>query len=225
MNNSFYVFAFIVIILQSCATPKITRSYLDENGTTISKEKFYNEWRYNDNKGRWDTQNGNTIKAQLSLKPKIETLKGDYQLLSVILEELSHKRYPGNTTFLISYYYKDDHCTLESNSNNNNWGKYRVRELKKHLAPQKRALEKKYKNVETLVITQEGINFESIKKLDYLYSDTNNRIFKNLFRQPNLCGSYAIIKPNGLILIYNGESRLDITARFLEPEIWNKHFK
>ncbi|MFC6861663.1 hypothetical protein [Zunongwangia atlantica] len=225
MNNYFYVFAFIVLMLQSCVTPKITKSYLDENGNTISRNKFYNEWHHNASKGRWDTKKGDTIEAKLFYKPNIETFKGDYQLLSVILEELSNKRYPRNTTFLISYYYKDDLCNLELHSNNNNWKKHRVRELKKHLAPQKTVIEKKYKDVETLVITQEGINFESIKKLDYLYSDTNNRIFKNLFRQSNLCGSYAIIKPNGLILVYNGESRLDITAKYLEPDVWYKYFK
>ena len=224
MNKYFYVFAFIVLLLQSCVTPKITKSYLDENGNTISRKKFYNAWHHNASKGRWDTKKGDTIEARLTAKPRIERLEGNYQLLSIILEELSHKRYPRNTIFLISYYFKDDLCNPARNSSNNNWQKHRVAALRKHVAPQKVTIEKQYKNVKTLVITQEGINYEPIKDFDYLFTDTNNRIFNHIFREPSLCGGFAIIKPNGQILVSNGESRLDFTAQYIDPEFWEKSF-
>ena len=143
MCKYLYICLFCILtILQSC-THKITKSYLDENGNTISRKEFYNEWSHNAEKGRWDTRKGYTIEAKLTSKPRIERLEGNYQLLSITLEELSHKRYSRNTTFLISYYFKDDLCNPARNSSNNNWQKY-SNKLSSYLSSQDQYLDSHY---------------------------------------------------------------------------------
>jgi hypothetical protein len=215
---------FIVPLLQSClSTQKSTREtsvWLDEQGKEVSEEKYRNKWGKDGGFARWDkVEDGKRI-ATLP-KPIYERLQGSYQGLHTILENLSGKEYENNTTFLLDYVYKDDFC---SSKYSNNWNKSTTKERKKFLDPQKKEIEKKYENVVILHLFQEGVTFKSSEDNCYFYTDTKNIILKNLFQEPAFCGSHAIIKPDGKILIRNGEYRLDWMAEFIEPENWNKIF-
>jgi len=59
---------------------------------------------------------------------------------------------------------------------------------------------------------------------EYFYSDRNNYFRNNYFIRPTLCGSFAALKPNGELLIRNGENRLDLFAEVLEKENWSNFF-
>ncbi|MFV9483013.1 hypothetical protein ACNI3T_04205, partial [Christiangramia sp. ASW11-125] len=56
------------------------------------------------------------------------------------------------------------------------------------------------------------------------YIDQENFFRNNIFIQPTLCNSFAAIKPNGQILVRNGESRIDFFAKFLMDENWSQFF-
>ena len=59
---------------------------------------------------------------------------------------------------------------------------------------------------------------------EYFFTDKSNFIQKNIFPTPTLCGSFAAIKPNGDILVKNGENRIDLFAQYLKDENWNNFF-
>jgi len=41
----------------------------------------------------------------------------------------------------------------------------------------------------------------------------------------SFCGSSAALKPNGELLIYNGEGSISIITKNLETDKWNQFFK
>ncbi len=58
-----------------------------------------------------------------------------------------------------------------------------------------------------------------------IFSRTEITSLENTFLKiPTLCGSYALIKPNGQALVRNGEYRPDWLVSLLQPENWNINF-
>lgn len=73
---------------------------------------------------------------------------------------------------------------------------------------------------------EEGITLQNnpASPEEFFYSDTENFLKNTLFQNPSFCGSFALIKPNGQVLIRNGENTAGLMADYLEPEIWNQLF-
>ncbi len=215
---------FIGLLLQSCSsTQKLTGKtsvWLDEYGKEVSEEEFRNKWGKDGGFARWDKIEDDKRIATLP-KPIYERLQGSYNGLHTILENLSGKEYANNTIFLLDYVYKNDLC---SSKYSNNWNKSTTKERKNFLDPLKVGIEKKYDNVIVLHLFQEGVTFTPLKDNSYFYTDTGNLILNSLFQKPAFCGSHAIIKPSGEILVRNGEFRIDWMAKFIETENWNKIF-
>ncbi len=199
------------------------RTYIDEKGDTINKYKYFKKWRnkdlllsawhYKDKKG----------KRYLTLKNDLY-LQETYAFNSIKseIEELINIKIPDSTVLLIEYTYKDDLC---SSSRDNNWTRSEISERKKFTDPMRTSLIKKH--VLLISLFEPGITLKNKpkSKYEYFYTDKNNFFRKNLFINPTLCGSFALMKTNGQCIIRNGEYRADNMAQHLKPENWNLFFE
>ena len=71
----------------------------------------------------------------------------------------------------------------------------------------------------------EWVSTLSMMKDEYFYNDSNSFFRINLFKNPTLCGSYGLIKPNGQTIIRNGEYDIMSIYKHLKDRIWNKFFR
>lgn len=83
------------------------------------------------------------------------------------------------------------------------------------------------KNIKIISFYENGISLHNDPESEeeYFYNDSHSFFRLNLFKNPTLCGSYGIIKPNGQTLIRNGEYDLISVNKHLKPRIWNRFFK
>jgi len=197
--------------------------YLDENGSEISKTEFQKKWL---NKelflSRWDSL-GKDKKRYAILKKDLY-LKGTFNFTQIKkqLEEITNKKISDSSIILLEYYYKDDKC---SSTWNNKWTKSDVSDRKDFLYPIQDQLKKN--NIIYFALFEKGMTLknEPDNVNEYFFLDFNNFFREKFFKNPTLCGSEAIIKPNGETLIRNGEFRADWMAAHLKPEIWNRFFE
>lgn len=196
--------------------------YIDEKGDTLRKKIFLNKWRDKELRLiRWDsvgTKNKRicTLKKGLYQKAII-----DFSIFKKELENITNFKIKDSSTILIHYVYKDDLCTANSD---NKWTKREILERKIFLEPIKLNLNES--GITFICLFEKGILLKN--KLDnegeYFFMDQNNYFKSNIFLNKVLCGSYAIIKPNGQTIIRNGESRADRIALHLKPSIWSQFF-
>jgi hypothetical protein len=197
--------------------------YLDENGSKISETEFQNKW-HNEELflSRWDSL-GSGKKQYARLKKDLY-LKGNFNYTEIKknLEQLINRSIPDSIYILIEYYYKDDLCTPTWD---NKWTTNDILDRKEFLDPIHSALENN--NIIFIALFEKGIilNNSANDDSEYFYSDYTNYFKEKLFKNPTLCGSEAIIKPNGQTLIRNGEFRADWMAAHLKPEIWHRFFE
>ncbi|MGB1209798.1 MAG: hypothetical protein ACPG41_00145 [Lacinutrix venerupis] len=196
--------------------------YIDEKGDTINKNEYLKKWRNKDLLlSTWShiDKNGKTY---YTLKKDLY-LKGIFNYSETIkqLKKITNKNFKDSTTILIEYYFKDDLCT--SSSVKNKWDVDRITERKFFTNP----IRDELKNEEITMITlfESGIIIENKpkRKSEYYYIDKDNYFRNKFFKNPTLCGAYALFKKNGETVIRNGEYRPDQMAKHLNPEIW-KHF-
>ena len=196
--------------------------YLDENGNEIKERIFRKKWH--DKKfllSRWDYI-GENGKRYCKLKKDLYLVDSlDYLEIKTTLELTTNRKIKHNTILLIEYHYKNDLC---SNSIDNRWPKDKVAGRKEFLNPQ--LIELKKENIMLVCLFETGILLQNnIKILDeYFYLDSDDFFRKKIFTNPTLCGSYALIKPNGQTLIRNGEFRPDWMANHLKSEYWKVFF-
>ena len=147
----------------------------------------------------------------------------NYKKLKDSIEHITSKKYSDSTIFIIDFQYINDNC---SDSFSNNMTKGLISERKYFYKPIKKKIEKN-NNIIFLVLFENGIKLKNKpdSKKEYFYSDINSTFRNNLFLYSTLCGSSAIIKPDGSTLVHNGEYRPDHMANHLKPEIWNSIFK
>lgn len=196
--------------------------YFDENGNKINKSKFLKNWRDKDLLlSRWDSL-GNDGKRYVRLKKDLYLkAKSDYNYINKELEKLTNKSIPENTILLLNFNFKDDLCTSRWD---NNWTKNDIQIRKHFLDPIKATIEKD--SIIYLVLFEKGmiVKNNTKRKNEYFFLDENSFFRKNIFKNPTLCGSFALIKPNGQTLIRNGEYRADDMVQHLIPENWNLFF-
>ena len=215
---SIFVFAFLTQNLQAQKSV-----YLDENSNNISQTKFLKIWR---NKkfllSRWDSI-GENKKRYCSLKPNLYIMGVfNYDIIKKHLETSIGRDIENDKTILLEYCFKDDLCTT---TRDNSWYKSEVIDRKIFLSPIREKIEKE-QNIIYIYLFEESILLENSfnDKNEYFYKDQGNFFRNNIFKNPTLCGSYALIKPNGETLIRNGEYRPDNMVQYLKSKNWSIFF-
>ena len=156
--------------------------------------------------------------------PQYYTQKINYKKIKIEISRITNTIYNDSTTFIIGFYYKNDTTLLSENNVYNENSNYKafVKELK-------RKIEKKIPNTIVFELFENGISFSGFnkkpKKRELFYSDNNNFFKENIFKKSIPCGSECIIKPNGEVLVRNGEYRLDEMAKNIKVETWLNYFK
>lgn len=152
--------------------------------------------------------------------PAYEVINSNYDTVRKILPEYPSKIKNDSLTYIIQYFYKNDHTFLDENNKFTD----KIDTYINFIKTLKRSVEKENPNVKIYHIFEEGIDISNVKNYKYFISDKNSFFKTNFFKKSILCGSFLIIKPNGQTLIRNGEYRIDSMANHLIPDIWNKIF-
>lgn len=152
--------------------------------------------------------------------PGYEVINSNYDTLKKILPEYPSKLKNDSLTYIIQFFYKNDHTFLDENNKFTDKNDTYINFIK----TLKRSVEKENPNVKIYYIFEEGIDISNVKNQKYFINDENSFFKINFFKKSILCGSFLIIKPNGQTLIRNGEFRIDSMANHLIPDIWNKIF-
>lgn len=154
--------------------------------------------------------------------PKYSTYIVDYKIIKAEIEKITNKTYSDSTIFILNFNYLDDNCsTCFSNSMTTD----QIIFLKKYFNQHKTEIEKN-ENIKIISLFENGILLSNNPKNkdEYFYNDSNSFFRINLFKNPTLCGSYGVIKPNGQTMIRNGEHDLMSIYKHLKIKIWNQLF-
>lgn len=217
---------FSILLLTSCSTHKVptTNFYLDKDGNSISKEAFdaklvtgtsdYALWKYK--------AKDSSMVLRFS-HPEYETYNINYLQFKKSMTNLTGKTYTDNTIFILHYIFKDDYCT---NAAPNKWTPQRINNKYRYLSSNLKQVQKKYPQVVFSSHFQKEIMLPELKENQkkMIFQDLSGFLREGLFQNPSLCGSYAIIKPTGEMLIRNGEYGLQGIAKHLEPANWSQFF-
>ncbi|WP_104735537.1 hypothetical protein [Hanstruepera ponticola] len=218
-------YLFITIVVLFCFQVNFAQEniFIDENGNEIKEIDFKKKsmdrslmlsaWKHIDDKGEIVY----TLKKDLY---KIDIL--NYKEVKDQIEILINRRVPDNNTILLEYYYKDDLCT---SNRDNIWTRKEVINRKKFTNSLKRKIEKDYITYIVLFEKEIVLKNNHNNKKEYFYADETGFFRDNIFKNPTICGSFALIKSNGETVIRNGEYRADLMAKHLKPENWNLFFK
>lgn len=155
--------------------------------------------------------------------PKYSTYKVDYFIIKNEIEKITNKTYSDATIFILNFNYLDDNCAT---CFSNNMTPDLINVMKNYFKQHKNTIENN-KNIKIISFYENGISLHNDPESEeeYFYNDSHSFLRLNLFKNPTLCGSYGIIKPNGQTLIRNGEYDLISVNKHLKPRIWNRFFK
>ena len=208
------------LLLINCSN-KFGQYYLDNKGNKYNNVQFskdYPDLAFSFKKSK---DSGNiavlNIPKYIKTETNFESIKSYYN--SITSKDLNNK-----SILLISYYYKDDFCSSEWT---NIWNKEKINNEKEFYYNNiKKNIEKNYPEVIFLIFFEKGIDLKNNlgDRNEYFFSDKDNFLRDNFFKNPAFCGSQMLIKPNGKTLIRNGECRADFMANHLEPATWNSIF-
>lgn len=230
-----YLLLFILPFLSSCGSldyenidvdgqkEKALNVYTNMEGNSISQKEFnkkthqkdhhFTSYLYPEEKdGQWFLHN--------RLIKSIDTLTIDHQRLVLLLQNLTSKKLNHDSIIWLSYGFKDDflsadhyespYVALPVNLTDNTYFE---------------RLKKKYPAITFLQFFEKDIpvknNPENAE--EYVFRDQNNILRKIIFKDAANYGSSAIIKPNGEVLLLNGEhmNPHKALAYFLTRKKWN----
>lgn len=221
----------LILIIISCITPQPTgfvsmkeKIYVDQDGNKITEGEFEQKWRdRNNNLVPYEYEDKSAGQVVNVLNPLYSRYMVKYPEFSQKIEEITGKKFPGNTVFLIEYIYVNERCSTNST---NKWLKHVINKRKQFTTPNKRSIEKRIPEIVVLNFFEMGIILKNSpdSKKEYYYQDLDNFLRSAIFLHPSHCGSFALVKPNGETLVRNGESSSDYTAQHLQPEIWEQIF-
>src|SRR5690606_24717915 len=179
--------------------------FLNEKGENIGQVEFEkilkeNAFEYN----RWDNVENDSIRIA-RLIPKKQTLNVSYPEIYKTLKEITNSTFPGNPIIIIHYNYLNDLCSPAAGYNY--WDTLRIRRNKRFSDNLNRRIEQDYPNVIALHFFEPGIEIEPSQILKQFFYIDQTGFFKNtIFKIPSSCGSIAIIKPGGNVIVFNGET-------------------
>lgn len=209
-----------MLLIISCSSSSTL--HYDQNSNFIS-EREYAKVKYEEELFTWMyKEKGNTV---LTLHEFVyEPYSLSHASFTENLNKITRREFPDSTIFLIKYIYYNDLCSQFST---NNWDGEKVTfEKYFNFDPERKHLEKKYDNLVYLIFFEEEINIENNldSKMEFLFQDQGKFLRNTIFKKPALCGSYALIKPNGQLLVRNGEHDITAFAQHLKPENWKQFF-
>lgn len=221
----------LIFIIQSCVTSQIASLdrwedyiYKDPNGNQITEEEFRQKWGNEDNNlVRHDYIAKDTGRVATLSEPIYSRYMVQYEDFSKKLMEITGQDFPENTIFLLEYTYVNDLCGSNST---NKWSRQVINSRKQFTTGNKKAIEKRNPEVIILNFFETGISLKNApdSKKEYYYQDIDNFLRSTIFLQPSLCGSFALVKPNGETMVRNGESYAEFISQHLKPEIWQQLF-
>lgn len=195
--------------------------FADVAGNIISEEDYKEQskdkllWRYN--------YQDSLIVNQIIDAPEWETRTSTYSLAKKYIENTTGLKYPDETIFLIDYFLHNDYCfTLE---NQKFWNDAEAGIFYDRFLPQVKTVERTYKNLKVILLLQQELSIpQNDKKREIFFKDIGNH-FKNKFlKTPATCGHQILIKPNGEMLIHNGEHPIDWIAKKSKKKEWMTFF-
>ena len=217
---------FLIPLILSCSVTNgqlNVKNHLDENGRALSEKEFQDSWRDKENNlFRWDYINEEGRREAKLFSPVYKIYKLDYSLFVQNLETITNRTFPEDLIFILEYTYLNDLCSVESS---NRWSSQKIKERKKFTNVHKENIEKTPNRV-VLKFFEEGIMLENSEHspAEYYFMDKGNFLRNLLFTQPTLCGSLAIVKPNGETILRNGEYSTQSMADHLKPGNWDLFF-
>ena len=145
-----------------------------------------------------------------------------YENIKNEIEKITPHQIEDNAIIIIEFRFLDDFCN--SRNRNNKWSRTEISNRKSFLKPIKKDLNQQ--GFYYIAMFENGIKLKNKPNIEseYFFSDSNGYFRKKLFIVPALCGSFAAIKPNGEVLIRNGECRGDSFAQYLNPDNWSLFF-
>src|SRR5690606_9858265 len=192
----------LLLIIISCGTPQPASLdnwenwvYKDQNGNQITLEEFRKKWGNKDNNlVRYDYIDKDTGRVASLVEPVYSRYQVKYAEFSRKLGEITGKEFPENTIFLLEYTYVDDLC---GSSSTNKWSRQVINSRKQFTTPNK--LEKRNPEIVILNFFETGISLKNApdSRKEYYFQDIDNFLRSTIFLQPSLCGSFALVKPNG----------------------------
>ena len=213
----------LLITLSITAQTSKVKYWLDPEGKEV-KNRFIMDLvkKYPDNSMTYRKTTDSGMVYQFN-SPKYSTYKVDYKIIKTEIEKITNKTYSDSTIFILNFNYLDDNC---STCFSNNMTIDQINFLKKYFNQHKTEIEKKG-NIKIISFFEKGISIysDSKNKDEYFYNDSNSFFRINLFKNPTLCGSYGLIKPNGQTIIRNGEYDIMSIYKHLKDRIWNKFFR
>jgi hypothetical protein len=218
MKQFFSIFLLMLFISCSVTNARLNvKAHLNENGKSITEKEFQENWRNKENNFfRWDYINEEGRREAKLFSPVYTIYQLNYSLFSQKLETLTHKKFPENQIFILEYTYLNDLCSYDSS---NHWSRQKIKTRKTFTNKIKENIEQT-PNIDVLNFFEEGILLENSEhsQEEYFFIDKGNFLRNLLFTQPTLCGSMAIIKPNGQGVMRNGEYSTQSMADHLRPE-------
>lgn len=192
-----------------------TNLFLDEKGESITQTEFEKLLKENPSTyHRWDQIENDSIHIA-RLIPKKETFNVSYPKIYKALEDLTQSTFQGNPLIIIHYNFVGDLCSPASGFNN--WDTLRIRRNKRYSDNLNRRIEKEFPNVIALHFFEPGITIEPSQILKQYFHIDNSLFFRNtIFKTPSSCGSVAIIRPGGSVVIFNGETPIPEIADLLK---------
>ena len=222
----YLLFSILASSFISCASYKLppTKYYIDVDGTEIGEKEFDFKWRNHNPKYagvKYIAQDSGMVFKLSHLT--YETYKIKYKPFHETMEEITGKKLPDSTTFILDYTFKDDYCT---NQPPNQWSKSRLSHRYNYITKQIKLAEKEFQNLVYSKHFERGIELPefSEKQKEIFFLDSSGFFRQKIFRNPSLCGSYAIVRPNGEMLIRNGEYGVLGMIEHLRPENWDLFF-
>lgn len=189
--------------------------YLNEKGENLGRAQFEQILKENASSfHRWDQVENDSIRIA-RLIPKKESFNVSYPRIYKALEEITQTTYQGNPMIIIHYNFVNDLCSPASGYNY--WNDLRIRRKKRFSDNLNRRLEKDFPNVVALHFFEPGITIEPSQILKQHFLIDNTLFFRNtIFKTQSSCGSVAIIRPGGNVVIFNGETPIPEISDSLE---------
>ncbi|HKJ48225.1 MAG TPA: hypothetical protein VJ973_04005 [Christiangramia sp.] len=195
--------------------------FADSAGNVISEDQFKAQIK-NHPTWRYMAQDSILVK-QIIDSPALETKTDTYINAKDQIEEITGIKYSDSTIFLISYILHNDFCHFLEDQNE--WNEVELKEIYDRFLPQIRSIESKNKNLEVIYLFQDELTLGDIKQKRKIFYKDRNNYFKNSFlTNPATCGHNVLIKPNGEMLIRNGEYPLEWMAKELKDKNWSNYF-
>jgi hypothetical protein len=220
LKISKFVFLFLACSFSLSSIGQVNY-YLDIDGSLMSEKGFQKKWREQDGNYRWDYMSQDSGRVASLYAQQYQAYQIKHDSFVNYFEKLTGKTFSKEKNFLLVYKYLDDKCNDYNSNNLESWRITQKRDYYKEIID---VIDND--NIVLLVFFEKGIVLSNEKfKNKFFFTDKEGFLRRNIFKNPAMCGSWALIKPNGNALVQNGEHYLPSAVKFLKPEYWSRIFQ